>query len=74
MHSVILSGARCKLAYSPADANAIHCLLLHLNPDWFCLLVPAHLGIPRQRAVKQAYYSIQLKKPIRYEKRCYSDV
>jgi len=51
-----LSGARCKLAYSPADANASHCLLLHLNPDWFCLLVPAHLGSPRQRAIKQAYW------------------
>jgi len=23
-----LSGARCKLAYSPADASATHCLLL----------------------------------------------
>ena len=27
--------------------------MLHLNPDWFCLLVPAHLGSPRQRAVKR---------------------
>jgi len=24
-----LSGARCRLAYGPADANATHCLLLH---------------------------------------------
>ena len=30
-----------------------HCLLLHLNPDWFCLLVPACLGSPGQMAVKQ---------------------
>ena len=37
----------------PADATATHCLLLHLNPDWFCLLVPAHLGGPGRRAVKR---------------------
>jgi len=48
-----LSGARYKLVYGPADATATHCLLLHLNPDWFCLLVPAHLGSPRQRAIKR---------------------
>ena len=30
-----LSGARCRLAYGPADAIATHCLLLHKNPDWF---------------------------------------
>jgi len=24
-----LSGARCRLAYGPADATATHCLLLH---------------------------------------------
>jgi len=30
-----LSGARCRLAYGPADATATHCLLLQLNPDWF---------------------------------------
>jgi len=29
-----LSGARCRLAYGPADATATHCLLLHKNPDW----------------------------------------
>jgi len=32
-----LSGARCRLAYSPADATATHCLLLQKNPDWFYL-------------------------------------
>ena len=37
----------------PSYATATHCLLLHLNPDWFCLLVPAHLGSRRQRAVKR---------------------
>jgi len=47
-----LSGARCRLAYGPADATATHCLLLPLNPDWFTLLVPAHPGSPGKRAVK----------------------
>ena len=32
-----LSGARCRLAYGPADATATHCLLLQSNPDWFYL-------------------------------------
>ena len=32
-----LSGARCRLAYGPAEATATHCLLLQLNPDWFFL-------------------------------------
>ena len=32
-----LSGARCWLAYGPADATATHCLLLQYNPDWFYL-------------------------------------
>ena len=30
-----LSGARCRLAYCPADTTATHCLLLQWNPDWF---------------------------------------
>jgi len=45
-----LSGARCRLAYGPADATATHCLLLQIG---FTFLVPAHLGSPRQRAVKR---------------------
>jgi len=52
------SGARCTLACSPADATATHCLLLHLNPDWFCLLVPAHPGGPGRRAVKRVCVGI----------------
>jgi len=32
-----LTGARCRLAYGPADATATHCLLLPQNPDWFFL-------------------------------------
>jgi len=34
---VLVSGARCRLAYGPADATATHCLLLQQNPDWFYL-------------------------------------
>ena len=45
-----LSGARCRLAYRPADATATHCLLLQ---DWFYYLVPADPGSPGQRAFKQ---------------------
>jgi len=32
-----LTGARCRLAYGPADATATHYLLLQFNPDWFYL-------------------------------------
>ena len=32
-----LSGARCRLAYGPADATVTHCLLLQWNPDCFYL-------------------------------------
>jgi len=32
-----LSGARCRLAYGPADATATHCLLLQKNSGWFYL-------------------------------------
>jgi len=31
------SGARCRLAYGPVDANATHWLLLQQNQDWFYL-------------------------------------
>ena len=47
-----LSGARCRLAYGPADATATHYLLLQWNPDWFTCLVPAHPGSPGKRVVK----------------------
>jgi len=32
-----LSGARCRLAYGPADATATHCLLFQQNPDSFTM-------------------------------------
>jgi len=49
-----LSGARCRLAYGPADATATHCLLQYFAgfckiQIGFTFLVPAH----RQRAVKR---------------------
>ena len=50
-----LSGARCRLPQGPADATDTHCLLLQYNPDWFCLLVLAHLGSPGQRVIKRVY-------------------
>ena len=53
-----LSGARCRLAYSPADATATHCLLLLQNPDWFTFLVPAHPRWPGKRAIKHVYICI----------------
>ena len=31
------SGARCRLAYGPADATATRCLLLQWNANWFYL-------------------------------------
>jgi len=43
-----LSGARCRLAYGPADGTATHCLLLQLNPGWLYLS-----GGSEQRAVKR---------------------
>ena len=42
-------GARCRLAYGPADATATHCLLL----IGFTVLVLAHVGTSRQREVKR---------------------
>ena len=50
-----LSGAKCRLAYGPADATATQCLLLQLIQIGFTFLVPAHPGStsPGQRAVKR---------------------
>jgi len=33
----VLAGARCRLAYGPADATATHCLFASVTPDWFYL-------------------------------------
>jgi len=48
-----LSGMRCRLAYSPANATATHYLLLQKIQIGFALpgftfLVPAYPGSPRQ--------------------------
>jgi len=41
-----LSGVRCRLARSPADATATHCLFFSKIHIGFTFLVPAHLGSP----------------------------
>ena len=50
-----LSGARCRPAYSPADATATHCLDFCFSKIkiGFTFLVPAHQGSPGKRAVKR---------------------
>ena len=45
-----LSGARCRLAYGPADATASCFSKIQIG---FTFLVPAHPGSPRKRAVKR---------------------
>ena len=51
-----LSGARCRLAYGPADAIATHCLCFSKIQIGLTFLVPAHLGSPGKRAIKRAYF------------------
>jgi len=48
----VLSGARCRLAYGPADATAIHCRFSKIHIG-FTFLVPAHLGSPGKSAIKR---------------------
>ena len=45
-----LSGARCRLAYGPADATVSCFSKIQIG---FAFLVPAHPGSPGQRAVKR---------------------
>jgi len=49
-----LSGARCRLAYGPADATPTHYLFLQQKKIQigFTFLVPAYLGCPGKEAVK----------------------
>jgi len=47
-----LSGARCKLAYGPADATVTRYLCFSKIQIGFTFLVLAHLGSPGKRAVK----------------------
>jgi len=55
-----LSGARCRLAYGPADATATHCLFFSKIQIGFTFLVPAHPGSPGQRAVKRVCVCVVL--------------
>ena len=49
-----LNGARCRLAYGPANATATHCASCFSKIQiGFYFLVPAYLGSPEQRAVKR---------------------
>jgi len=48
-----LSGARCSLAYGPADATATHSLLFSKIQIGFTFVVQAHPGSPGQRAIKR---------------------
>ena len=48
-----LSGARCRLAYGPADATATTLSCFSKIQIGFSVLVPAHPGSPRQRTVKR---------------------
>ena len=48
-----LSGTRCRLAYSPADAMPLTVSCFSKIQFGFAFLVPAHLGIPGKRAVKR---------------------
>ena len=48
-----LSGARCRLAYGPADATAIIVSCFWKIQTGFTFLVPDHPGSPGQRAVKR---------------------
>ena len=45
-----LSGARCRLAYAPADATVSCFSKIQIG---FAFLVPAHPGSPGERAVKR---------------------
>ena len=47
-----LSGAKCRLAYGPADATVSCFSEMQIG---FTFLVPAHPGNPGQRAVKWVY-------------------
>jgi len=45
-----LSGAKCRLAYGPADATATYCLLLQKNPYWFYLSDTGSPGLSRKNS------------------------
>jgi len=49
---VVMSGARCRLAYGPADATATVSPFSEIQIG-FTFLVPAHPASPGKRAVKR---------------------
>jgi len=55
----VLSGARCRLAYCPADATATHSCSSKIQIG-FTFVVPAHLGSPGQRAVKWLFVCVYI--------------
>jgi len=64
-----LSGARCRLAYGPADATATHCSCFSKIQIGFTFLVPAHPGSSGKRAIKRIVYcNCHLLQIITYEK------
>jgi len=52
---VYLSGARCRLAYGPADATALTVSCFRKIQIGSTFLVPAHQRNPGQRAVKRVF-------------------
>ena len=48
-----LPGARCRLAYGPADAKLLTVSCFSKIQFGFTFLVPAHSGSPGQRAIKR---------------------
>ena len=45
---MVVSAARCRFAYGPADATTTYYLLLQYIQTGFTFLVPVHLGSPGQ--------------------------
>jgi len=42
----------------PADATATHHLMIHLNPQWFTLLVSANPGCPGKSPLNHHHHHI----------------
>ena len=70
-----LSGARCRLAYGPADATATHVSCFSKIRTGFTFPVLAHPGSPGQRAVKRVcvcVHNCQQKPNLRKRKKVLS--
>jgi len=53
-----LSGARCRLAYGPADATATQCLCFSKIQIGFTFLVPAYPGSPGKGPLNGCMYGM----------------